>query len=113
MKSTRLSIRTLTLLISMTLSSLSFADGHLDPAHAALANSDFSNAATLFTKAADAGDAEAQYQLGLLFASGKGVEADLAKAQALMYQAAAQGHPGATTWLANNEEEEADPEDDC
>src|SRR5438094_1627794 len=45
------------------------------------------------TKAsAEKGDAEAQYQLGLLYANGKGVTKDLTKAAKWTHKAADQGH---------------------
>jgi hypothetical protein len=42
--------------------------------------------------AADAGEAEAQYRLGLLYACGAGVERDLRMGRALLMKAVLQGH---------------------
>lgn len=49
----------------------------------------------LLTKAADGGSAEAQYQLGVMYANGVGVPQDDFAARALFEKAAAQNHSGA------------------
>ncbi len=59
------------------------------------APSDPVRARALLSKAADANSAEAQYQLGLMFADGVGGPKDDGAARALFEKAAAQGHPGA------------------
>ena len=43
-------------------------------------------------KAAEQGDADAQYDLGLLYARGQGVETDAAEAVFWFYKAGDQGH---------------------
>ena len=106
-------IHLLTFIAALSISSLSLSDGHLKSAHAALASNDFTNAISLFTQAADAGDAEGQYQLALLYVAGQGVEADMIMAHELMNKAAAQNHSEAASWLVDNPEEEDNPEDDC
>src|ERR1019366_3828126 len=55
----------------------------------------FRQAAMWYQKAADQGLANAQYELGVLFQSGKGVEQDFAKASAWYRKAADQGLAGA------------------
>jgi hypothetical protein len=78
-------------------------------------------AATHFQTAAQTGSSEAQYQLGMLYVQGIGVEENLENAKTLVQQAASQGHVLATEWLSAHvvsvtpsvEEEEEDPEDDC
>lgn len=56
-------------------------------------------AAEWLGKAANQGDATAQYQLGTLHARGKGVEQNMRKALELWEQAAAQGLEEATAVL--------------
>lgn len=53
----------------------------------------------LLAKAADENSAEAQYQLGLMYANGKGGPQDDVAARALFEKAAAQNHPGALEWM--------------
>lgn len=53
----------------------------------------------LLAKAADENSAEAQYQLGLMYANGKGGPQDDVGARALFEKAAAQNHPGALEWM--------------
>ena len=52
-------------------------------------------AASYFRKAADQGFAEAQNNLGVLYANGDGVKKDPKEARKWFDKAAAQGHPGA------------------
>jgi len=52
-----------------------------------------------YHKAAEQGDASAQYTLGSLYASGNGVAADMRRAVTLMRMAAAQGHAKAMVTL--------------
>lgn len=56
------------------------------------------------TKAANQGNAEAQYQLGLRYFNGKGVRRNYAKAAAWFRMAAEQGHTGAQyqLWWCRN-----------
>jgi TPR repeat protein len=57
-------------------------------------------AVTLYTAAAQRGDAEAQYQLGVLYDRGMGVRPDFAQRQAWWSKAAAQGYAPALVALA-------------
>jgi TPR repeat protein len=61
--------------------------------------SDPVKARDLLAKAAEANSAEAQYQLGLMFAEGAGGPKDDVAARVLFEKAAAQGHPGAMVWM--------------
>jgi TPR repeat protein len=61
--------------------------------------SDPVKARDLLAKAAEANSAEAQFQLGLMFADGTGWPKDDAAARALFEKAAAQGHPEAMVWM--------------
>jgi TPR repeat protein len=62
---------------------------------------DRAEAARWYRKAADQGHALAQYNLGLLYANGRGVAQDKAQARAWMQKAAA-GYENAKKWLAEN-----------
>jgi TPR repeat protein len=66
----------------------------------ALKRGDFRVAAGLFYPLAQRGDARAQYNLGLLYASGLGVEQDYQAALKWHRMAAAQGHAGGQNELA-------------
>ena len=66
----------------------------------ALKRGDFRLAAGLFYPLAERGDARAQYNLGLLYASGLGVTHDYQAALKWHRMAAKQGHPGAQNELA-------------
>ncbi len=66
----------------------------------ALQRGDFRVAAGLFYPLADKGDARAQYNLGLLYASGLGVTHDYQAALKWHRMAAKQGHAGAQNELA-------------
>ncbi len=57
-------------------------------------------AVSLYAAAAQRGDAESQYQLGVLYDRGMGVKPDLAQRQAWWNKAAAQGYTPALTALA-------------
>ena len=61
--------------------------------------SDPAKARALLSKAAETNSAEAQYQLGLLYAEGAGGPTDDVAARALFEKAAAQGHSGAMVWM--------------
>jgi TPR repeat protein len=52
-----------------------------------------------YQQAADAGDAEAQFEMGVLHQDGRGVPQDFGKAVALYLKAAEQGHLGAQSNL--------------
>lgn len=62
---------------------------------------DFKKAATLFAKAADQGEMDSMYQLGMLYAYGQGVSRDPAKAIALLTEACEKGHSQAMLDYAN------------
>ncbi|NJN70568.1 MAG: sel1 repeat family protein [Nitrospira sp.] len=68
--------------------------------YAALQRGDFRVAAALFTPIAEKGDVRAQYNLGLLYASGLGVGHDYQAALKWHRLAAGQGHAGAQNALA-------------
>ena len=62
-------------------------------------------AAGLFRKAADQGFAEAENNLGVLYANGEGVKKDLKQAKKWFEKAAAQGHPAAQRNLERLQQE--------
>tara|TARA_B110000495_G_C22886736_1_gene517143 strand:- start:237 stop:617 length:381 start_codon:yes stop_codon:yes gene_type:complete len=105
----------------LPLSSQVHATTDLEQGLQAQSNGELASAAKYFQTAAEAGNSEGQYQLGLLYAQGIGIEADFANAKILIQKAADQGHILATEWLGLQnlsaapawEEEEEDPEDDC
>lgn len=68
--------------------------------YAALQRGDFRVAGALFSPLAEKGDARAQYNLGLLYASGLGVTHDYQAALKWHRLAAGQGHAGAQNALA-------------
>ncbi|MDH4079042.1 MAG: sel1 repeat family protein [Nitrospira sp.] len=68
--------------------------------YAALRRGDFRVAAALFLPLAEKGDDRAQYNLGLLYASGLGVMHDFKAAMKWHRLAAGQGHAGAQNALA-------------
>lgn len=53
----------------------------------------------MLAKAAEANSAEAQFQLGVMYAQGTGGPKDEVAARALFEKAAAQNHAGALEWL--------------
>jgi len=61
--------------------------------------SDPAEARTMLEKAAEANSAEAQFQLGVMYAQGTGGPKDDVAARALFEKAAAQNHAGALEWL--------------
>src|SRR5688572_18210129 len=67
---------------------------------AAVAQQDSSRAFRRFRRAAETGDAEAQYWLGLLYARGEGVLASLCDAMVWFQRAAEQGHADAQYQLS-------------
>ncbi|MEM8981888.1 MAG: ankyrin repeat domain-containing protein [Pseudomonadota bacterium] len=84
--------------VSLLVCASAFAD--TDTARAAIKRKDFAEAATLLQQHA-ATDPEASYLLAGLHARGQGVARDRDKAMALYEAAAAAGHAGAETALAN------------
>jgi uncharacterized protein len=63
--------------------------------------SDPAQARALLAKAADTNSAEAQFQLGLMYANGVGGPQDDVAARALFEKAAAQNHAGALEWAGS------------
>jgi hypothetical protein len=112
-----------TSLVLLSLSSQVHAITDLEQALQAQSDGNLEAAAKHFQTAAQTGSSEAQYQLGMLYVQGTGVEENLENAKTLVQQAASQGHVLATKWLSahvvsvtpsvEEEEEEEDPEDDC
>ena len=76
------------------------ASTDLNAAQKAVRMHQFEQAFALFRQAADAGSAEAQYQLGNLYLQGRGTQKSADKAQYWFEQAAQQSHPGAQYGLA-------------
>ena len=64
-----------------------------DAARAAFEREDYGEAATLYAPRAAAGDAEAQYRMGMMARFGWGMDKDAAAAARWLGQAAGQGHP--------------------
>jgi TPR repeat protein len=73
----------------------------LDKAFDAVHQKDYTTAYALFLEAAEAGNAEAQSNLGILIRSGQGTEKDLAKALSWFEKSAAQGWADAQYQLGN------------
>jgi uncharacterized protein len=69
--------------------------GALEDGEAAYRDREYAKAAELWQPLAEKGDAAAQYNLGTLFAEGKGVEHDDAKAFVWFHRAADQGNAAA------------------
>lgn len=117
------SIRLFGLFTSLALLSLSsqvYATSDLEQGLQFQSNGDLVSAENHFQVAAQAGSSEAQYQLGLLYVKGIGIDSSFVNAEILIQKAADQGHVLATEWLglqavsqAPSVEEEEDPEDDC
>lgn len=85
--------RTLVVALSVMLLASSPAwAGQFEDGVAAMDRGDFVEAATVFQPLAAEGNAQAQYNLGLMFEKGRGVPQDYAGAAALYQQAAAQGN---------------------
>lgn len=66
----------------------------------AISNKEFQQAAALFRQAAELGDPEAQYNLGLLYMEGNGLKKDEKIAAGWIQKAADQGHNEALRKLA-------------
>src|SRR5579864_3491062 len=62
---------------------------------------DPAQARAMLAKAADANSAEAQFQLGVMYAEGTGGPKDDVAARAMFEKAAAQGHAEALDWLGS------------
>jgi uncharacterized protein len=65
----------------------------------ALQAKDYASAMAYYRMAADKGDAQAQYDIGLLYSNGMGVSRDDKIAFQWFHVAAAQGHVASITWL--------------
>ncbi|HEY4970414.1 MAG TPA: hypothetical protein VII35_10940, partial [Steroidobacteraceae bacterium] len=72
----------------------------LEPARAALRTLQFDKAITLLSTAGDAGNADAQYLLGLMYLNGVGLVADSARGRTLLQSAAEHGQGAAAYVLA-------------
>jgi len=77
------------------------SDSPIDAGIAAVDNKDYAEAFTVFSRLAEAGDAEAQYNLAMLYRTGKGVEKDISASFRWFQQAAEQGVPDAQYYLAH------------
>src|SRR5258708_27713277 len=76
------------------------AQDPVEPARAALRTLQFDKAITLLNGAGNAGNADAQYLLALIFLNGVGVPADPARGRTLLQTAAEHGHGQAGCALA-------------
>src|SRR5882757_6267765 len=72
----------------------------LEPARAALRTLQFDKAIALLNAAGNAGNADAQYLLGLIYLNGVGTVSDSARARALLQSAAEHGQGAAAYVLA-------------
>lgn len=77
--------------LSLIVSSAAFA-GELEDANALFEKKDYAGALKLYTKLANAGNAQAQQQLGQMYWYGEAGAVDEAKAKGLFEQAAAKGN---------------------
>jgi TPR repeat protein len=94
----RMSLQTtLVLLVLLATSRLAMAD--LDSADAAYERGDYKTAIVEFKALAEQGDAEAQYNLGMMYYEGEGVPEDYAAAVKWYRLAADQGHTSAQSNL--------------
>lgn len=94
-------MRALILAIALSVSGAAFADDLAD-ANKALAAKSYPQAVQLFSKLAEAGNAEARFRLGEMYWFGQGVPVDRAKGDALFAQAAAAGVGEASKALARS-----------
>src|SRR5260370_28610797 len=72
----------------------------VEPARAALRTLQFDKAITLLNGAGNAGNADAQYLVALMYLNGVGVRANSARGRALLQPAAEHGHGAAAYVLA-------------
>jgi TPR repeat protein len=72
--------------------------GPLEDGTAAIRHGDYTMALRLAEPLADKGDAEAQYNLGFMYAVGQGVRQDFVRAYMWLDLAAAQGYPDAISY---------------
>ncbi|MCX5797683.1 MAG: caspase family protein [Elusimicrobia bacterium] len=75
--------------------------GALADAKAAYGAGDYAKALQLYQPLADQGDSEAQFQVGVLYEQGLGVDKDAIAARRWYDKAAVQGHPGAMMWIGH------------
>jgi TPR repeat protein len=88
-------IRFSTVLLALLLTFSALANENFSAGITAYLGKAYFNAFTLFTKAANQGHAGAQYNLGLMYAAGRGVKQDYAQAVAWYQKAANQGYANA------------------
>ncbi len=84
------------IIVAMTfglLSQMAYADNA--KGEEAYANGDYESALTEFTKAAENGDMNAEFNLGVMYENGQGVEQSDLKAAEWYQKAADNGHPEA------------------
>lgn len=82
-------------------SALYASSGKLDEALKAVEKQDYKTAYGIFKKLAESGDAEAQYNLGVMYRQGKGVKQDAAVALQWFEKSAAQGLASAEYYLGH------------
>ncbi len=80
------------LVIALSLPASVSLAGDLDAARAALDRRDYAGAVPLLAPLAESGDAEAQFRLGTLYQTGRGIEQDTRRAADYFAAAAQQGH---------------------
>lgn len=85
------------------------AGADIDAARKAVRLRQFDEAFTLYEKAAQDGDPNAQYEIAMLYVRGQGTEKNDNRAQLWLERSANQGHPGAT-YLLSQKLREYDPE---
>ncbi|MCF6337598.1 MAG: sel1 repeat family protein [Gammaproteobacteria bacterium] len=77
------------------------SDSPIDAGIIAVENEDYAGAFTIFLRLAEAGNAEAQHNLAMLYRTGKGVEKDMSASFKWFQQAAEQGIPDAQYYLGH------------
>lgn len=92
--------RPIVLALSLSVSTASFG-APIDDAVRHLEEGRPETAARLLSTLADSGNAEAQYRLGLMYFSGKGVPENEKRSYDLLLRSATQGHVNAMLQLAN------------
>lgn len=85
--------------VLMLAAGMAWADD-LGDAEKALRAKEYDKALPIYTKLANAGNAEAQFRLGEMYWYGDGTAVDMGKSQAWLQKAAASGHGGAKESLA-------------
>jgi TPR repeat protein len=87
--------KALILFLTLYLSFPAIANEDTDKGYAAYKEKDYQTAITWFNKAAEQGDANAQYNLGIMYVDGLGVKKDYLQAATWYRKAAKQGHASA------------------